>query len=879
MKRIFRFGIVLLLLVCAVAALSVISSAYYTGEYGDTPLVAVNDGSSDLDTPLVPLNAVWQVTHDNGYKEYASTFLGGFELVREGSVMKLLPSYLNVNIASTYTVPTNTKYTIDFGDSTIVLTNKDIRTAALLFKGVNDVTILADGARVFLQEATSSFMTFSGNSRLTVYGGEGKLSVWAPDALELGDNAHAELHDVYFYKNHGNMRALLGVRGNSSAALYDSLLFTEQNRVAILMHTGGKVTLTDTSIISADSTGILDFDGDNISFATYGACYFYGKLVGTPRNVTLSGDVYTNFGIKDEYLAQGHAASAASKTKSFETSKFSAPNQSVDAPMTASFAYRVMSLGKLTDSEEEGSIWRIDNADGETVGYTDNFHYPFRNYKLTAGTRLTLLCDVTEPTPGFTASLDGDLTVDLGDNVIQVGDGGFGVSDSLFSFEGEGRVNIFAENARIIFDSEGALLRLGGYVSSSISFGGSYHLISCLATAVRGDLTVLGGTVSTSGDFLVSDYGNITLDGVCVMTDAVQLFSVGGDVILRSTELITDGGSISCGRLLADASSLVCGEIEATSVSAEAGARFSHTLGSRTDFFLREDSFDLEASRPKIVDGELVLGEASSCRFDYVAVSTEGNVMANMTLAGSATLNVYIPVYVKNGTESVAVRIVHDGLVYSEGTVKNKIIIDGTEYFVYSYPYIYQNTLLEKTRIDLLCDGILVRIEVSPKELLLSSLEGCRDEGVLRGTVAYLSYALLASDDPDITSALLPYAEYLPDGRAKYTPTSDSECLRTVYFNAEESTLDFYLRDGTEVKELRFSYGGKDISALPDDDGIIRVPMYRLDNREAVRILIKDGESNRLVSLDIIELYALVSASPSRSAELFGRYLAYLLAI
>ncbi len=880
MRKIFRIGIVVFAVTCLMLALAVISSAYHSGEYGDTPFIGVDDDTSDFDTPLIPINAVWRVTHDNGYTEYSSTFLDGFNLVREGSVMKLIPDRIEVNIASTYTVPTNTKYTIDLGSSTLVFTNKDIRAAALLFNRENDVTVISDGARVFLQEATSSFMTFNGNSRLTVFGGEGKLSVWAPDALELGDNAHAELHDVYFYKNHGNMRAVLGVRGNSSVEIYDSLLFTEQNRVAILMQTNGKATLTDTAVISADNTNILDFEGNGIAFKTYGRCYFYGRLAGTPKNVSLFDEVYTNFEIKSEYLADAHTSYSASVTKTFATSKFTSPDQSVASPTTASFTFRVMNEGRLTDEMTEQSVWRIDDADGSTVGYADTFYYPFKSFKLTAGMRLTLLRDITEPVMDFTASLDGELTIDLGDNVIMP-QGSADLSEPwhLFSFNGEGRVNILGEKSKIILKAGGAFLQLGGYVSADIFLGDSCHIIDRLASAVRGDITVCGGTVSTADGFIVNDYGNVTLDGAFIMTDTAEPLKVGGGLTLKASAIITNDGSVSCASLFADSSSLVGAAVNSSSVSAEAGARFCGTVGGRSDFFLRDDRFVLEAARPEQANGELVWGDIESYEFNYIAVSAEGNIMASMTLAGSATLNIYVPVFVANGAQSVTLRIVHDGLVYSEGTVRSRITVDGTEYFAYSYPYIYQNTLLEKTRIELLCDGIHVRIEISPKELLLSSVEDCEDESILRGVAAYLNYALLASGDPDAAAALEPIAEYLPEERTVYTPKPESECLRSVYFNADASTLDFYPREGVKVGEIRFSYGGKQMSALPDKDGVVRVPMYRLDNRESLRIIVNDGDDDSLLGFNLIELYAIVSASPSRSAELFGRYIAYLMAI
>jgi len=310
---------------------------------------------------------VWRVTHKDGTSEDIYSFTEPFLSATSGDYFKLIPTYYEIKLDTTFRSTADTDYTLDFGSSTVVFTSTENHSPAIAISGATELTMLGDGCTVYLQDQTSAFMSFAGESKLYLDGGKNMFRVLAPDSFEINGSSTAELHNLFVFKHCANMMGGFCVRNTAKATVYDSIFYGEKNRNAVFSDNEGQLTLVNCSVLSLDNSQALAVRGAKATINFEGDCFVYGNaafLNTTAQNayIFLHGRLYTNSPSLDtRFSGEANTAAPSARRSSVPSSKNTA------SPKAARTAGSAAPPGAV-------SAWEM--ASASTTGYPSARRYP-----------------------------------------------------------------------------------------------------------------------------------------------------------------------------------------------------------------------------------------------------------------------------------------------------------------------------------------------------------------------------------------------------------------------------------------------------------------------------------------------------------------------
>ena len=152
-------------------------------------------------------DAVWKVQHADGSIEYYNNYFDAYTKVKSGDYFTMVKDRVELTGSAQCTI-SDAVFTLDYGDSTVVFTEKTIRDTRVVFKGSkNTINIVANGAKIFAQTDNVGFMELGSNTMI-VNGGENLLTFHGPCFVNTSAGS-VEINNVYMRKNTGNMRGLI----------------------------------------------------------------------------------------------------------------------------------------------------------------------------------------------------------------------------------------------------------------------------------------------------------------------------------------------------------------------------------------------------------------------------------------------------------------------------------------------------------------------------------------------------------------------------------------------------------------------------------------------------------------------------------------------
>ncbi len=818
---------------------------------------------------------VWRVTHADGTTEELNDFLAPFDTAMSGDSFELLPEYLEVDIAGTHIATANADYTLDFGSSTLVLTNKEIKASAIAINNSSSISILGDGCTVYLQDQTSSFMTFNSTSRLYLDGGRNMFRILAPDSFEILGNATAEVHNLYVYKHCSNMMGGFCVRSNATATIYNSLFYSENGRSAVFSDDNGSLKLINCDVISLDNTSVMALRENGAKISFEGDCYVYGSISflnsASATNVELNGCLFTNSTSFNSSLSNMGMASLNIE-RCYSIASFVAPNSSIKGASSFLFTRRFsMDNTASMDLPVERRVWELTDSEGELLGYLNSFEALVQNVDKIGAARL--LKDI-EVSNSLNLTVSEDMLIDLSSREISIYPHPYllNSNNSLFTFLGEGTVEIRAF-ASVISGSKGSLAVAKDWASIYLNMSESIVCLPSLAHSFRGDLQVEGLVALGEGATMLStDSGSISIASSTLRAKNAPVVH-GGSVEVRESTLISTEGVVitTSGELLLEDCPAIIGDVVATRVTSTAGTLLTKRIARGDNFFHKKSASSIRIKDYALNNGGVEsLGEVAYYT-TLVTVPTEGHLSANLTLATYPRLNVYLPMLIAEEDREFALRISSRGVLYNGGINDAEIVtVNGERCMRFSYPYVYSDGFDEEVTVELAIGKVTEGASLVPYKLALDSLDQTDDEFTISATIAYLNYALYTCYDEDIETIVRDYSSYLPTDPEYAISSRIKNILSSISLDTESNLLYLNLADRSASLTVNYTYGGRKYTAIAEQ-GRVELHWHRMD---ITRIeLVNDGES---ITINLAELYSLVSRSPSRSSKTLARYIAFI---
>ncbi len=823
-------------------------------------------------------DAVWRVTHKDGTTEELYSFSAPFYTATSGDYFEFLPSYYEALVNSTIEAKAYTDYTLDFGSSSIVFTSTTMKSSVIEVGGVADVTILGDGCTVYLQNQTSAFMSFNGNSQLYLDGGRNMFRVLAPDAFEIIGNSRAEIHNAYIHKHCPNMMAGLSVRGNGVAHIYDSIFYTDSGRFGVFAENYGNMTLVNCDIISRDNSNVMAMRGSTAKITFSGECRVYGNISYNYASVKdtkiyLDGVLYTN-----SPTFASHFSKSDVKPVSFENScllsSFVSPNSYTNSITKCSFTTRYSDeVSPSLDIPEDFRVWELIDENGQLLGYTESFS-ALSDIKINYQ-KAKLLTNVVASS-SIVLEVNDEKTIDLSLSEIVAYSNPYVVYSNfnLINLSGDGKVSICANSAKIYGEGERGLVGASDWVSIDIDFTDGLVSLGTVARVFRGDLTVKGlNSYGSTAAALVSQTGKITvLDSLISTTEAPAISSVGEVAVTNSTLVSKEGAVISTtGSVILKNCPAILGEVLGNSVSCTIGTILSDRINNSYGFYHKNGAYPVEIVEYAVVDGLLTSLGVTKYIADFITISSEGGLLSNLTLGSYPILNVYVPMFFVSEDSEMAIHIIARGVCFT-GTVEDSdiVTINSGKYLKFSYPYIYSDGICEEVSIQLEVKGEIIESSVTPFALAYNSLELAENERVKTAIVRYLYYALYASYEGNIDETLSSYSSYFPTSSEFDVSKRVDGLVSSISLDIYENRLYIYTKKPITVT---YTYGGRTYRE-GTEGGRVTLYWHRLDP-SSIKISCED----LAFSTSLPELYSTVCKSPSRSSELLSRYIEYMLSI
>jgi len=823
---------------------------------------------------------VWRVTHKDGTSEDIYSFTEPFLSATSGDYFKLIPTYYEIKLDTTFRSTADTDYTLDFGSSTVVFTSTENHSPAIAISGATELTMLGDGCTVYLQDQTSAFMSFAGESKLYLDGGKNMFRVLAPDSFEINGSSTAELHNLFVFKHCANMMGGFCVRNTAKATVYDSIFYGEKNRNAVFSDNEGQLTLVNCSVLSLDNSQALAVRGAKATINFEGDCFVYGNaafLNTTAQNayIFLHGRLYTNSPSLDTRFS-GEAKTAVSLDRQYTLLSFITPNASSAKTLTFKFSKRFGNdSAPSMDIPEGDRVWELKDRGGELLGYLDSFDDLSKNFAEVGSARLLKSISTAN---SLSLVANGDALIDFGSNDVLLFSHPFipVAKNALIDISGEGVIELRSFAATFTSVDKSALVRADDWVSLYLNMPESVVAMSSLAHSFRGDINVnsLSAFCSSEDEAMLStSSGKISITSSTLRSLEAPVAESGTNIYASDSVLASCGDYVVTTKagLLLDSCPAIIGGVQASTVTCTIGTKLSSRVAGGSGFFHRAESSVITISEYQATDTGLTpLGDITY-RTSFVTVPTEGHMRANLTLGTYPSLNIYLPMLIAAENKDFALRISARGVLYSGGIYDcSTVRIDGAEYMCFSYPYIYSDGFDEEVVITLALGNVSEEVSIVPYKLALDSLEFATDEATVSATVAYLNYALYTCYDDGVDTLLGEYSSYIPQ-RVDYTPGSRiKSILSSVSLDTESNLLYLNLADRSASLTVSYTYGGREYTAVAEE-GRAAIYWHRLDITSIQ--LSSGGES---FTTNLAELYSLVSSSPSRSSETLSRYIGFI---
>ena len=800
-----------------------------------------------------PDGAIWHVRASDGTESYSYDYFDGLKNAKNGDHLTLIPDYIELDMI--FTLDSGREFSIDIGDSVIVYPNNTYEEPVFNIRSGTSLTVYADGAELYLQNNVRSYISISGTSKLFIYGGEKGFYSSAPDVVDAGDTAYVELHNVHFMKNSGNMMGLVCSRASSTVKIFDSTLVTDNGANNLYVCVNGRAELYNSVVISlsgANGIQVTDDGAGNVA-----SLYVYDSIIAADvkntGKISVGGVSYlkssTNVTAMD-----GHSIFKSTMDATLNASRFVAPAshtlETVKATLTA---YTLPDVGnETTDTVAENSVWMVKN--GDSVYYTPSFYYPLINSK--EGDCLTLLSDVELAycldTVILAKSIDlgnYSLTVDLPDFID-------GTSKRLFNTSGSSEISIIA-NGRITSDVMLLYTTCPVFVTVGNEIAAPSFVVSYGAA-----VTVLGGRINSTAT-AITTVGNadVNLNGVTVVSGSAM--NVGASLFAIDSRIVntTGGEAVVANRTVnLSQNTLVYGTLSAADISADNAVYFNTPPTHFSDFLVK-----------RLAD-PYVHPDIPDYSFGYRASKLDGEIRASFDVSGDVILNIYVPSYVYDYSDTFTVLSV-DGIVYNPQAHDNFTVIDGDEYTVFRYSQVHASDITEKGSVRISVAEYEYECSFTLLDLFERSIVAAADDDVKTLFAAYLDYAF------DVTG-------YVPNDElyalvhqyavTTAVPTPDApDFIRSVYFDPEREVITILPADGISFASARIDWNGRTLT-VNAQDGVITIPYLRLDPSVEISVFYRLDGTTHTERIGILSLYATIKDSPGNSARLFLKYLGYL---
>lgn len=823
-------------------------------------------------------DAVWKVQHADGSIEYYNNYYDAYTKVKSGDYFTMVKDRVELTGSAQCTI-SDAVFTLDYGDSTVVFTEKTIRDTRVVFKGSkNTINIVANGAKIFMQTDNVGFMNL-GNNTMIVNGGEDLLTYHGPCFVDTSSGS-VELNDVYMRKNTQNMRGLICSRGNAKISIYNSILSGTNGKYCLLAHSNGTIDVYNTIMFAEDNGQFVDIDGEtnkNASVTLHSGTYVYGQFyIRNGGSLKIADGVYTNFD-PTPYLIDDCRASA-STVKSTETLRsFVEPASEEISTHTVSYTYTTTPPFVIDPVKNATSVFRIIDKNGKTVGYSSDFYQTLLNHQDGQTLRLLRHVDLSDIKP---ITLKGNLTVDLANyNVFITDETKVNASTNIFTLLGKGTFTLQANSSVISAPKGVGFINTGAGIDINLELGGAYVFTTNGINFAGSTLTVKGGYLNVNTDkAAITSVGDLLLEETAIVNDGKGLVvDAYAGFTSKTSDLASMKGEYAIKSLFSVnlEGGIIYGLIDTKTLSATNGTRFSKaSTDVDSDFFFSNELkvYNFVAFSHK---GYTVTRREIPLMLDYVARNVSGDVLANFTLENHLSLNVYIPAYVFGNDKDGCGRIVVDGLLYNVDTDDGvKCYVDSGVYYRFVYPFIYHDGLDASGRVDCVYGSHKESVEFNVIDVLVASMEKCKDENVRRAIGAYLMFAFEVKDVEGSEQILEGYSEF---EYPLYTGTDNEELssiLRTAVFSVE-GYINLLFEKNVTAATVTYGYGGRQLTSSMED-GKLKIMTFRIDAYADMSITYTDEAGEHTFTFNLTDLYGVTALGDTYSSRIFRSYIIFL---